>query len=157
MTFQKSPMMVSILALFLILVGATAYRIITALETHPGLVVEDAYLSGEAYGQTLGAKKRLAEQGWTLDLSTPMPVTHQVSQSYQAKSGQHGKALKEAVVTAYFYRPLEPKHDFSKLMYFKDNTYNVEISLPLKGRWDVVIEVTKGDFLQRTSAKLFAD
>ena len=157
MTFQKSPMMVSMLALFLILVGATVYRVITALETHPGLVVEDAYLSGEAYGETLNARNQLLAQGWTLNLNTPKVVKHSTEQTYTAVSAKNGKVFSAAKAVAYFYRPLEMKHDFSKLMYVnKEGAYQVEVILPLKGRWDVVIEITKASFLQQTSAKMFA-
>ncbi|HIF47009.1 FixH family protein [Candidatus Thioglobus sp.] len=156
MTFQKSPMAVSMLVLFLILVGATVYRIITAIETHPGLVVEDAYLSGEAYGETLNARNQLLAQGWTLNLNTPKVVKHGIEQTYTAVSAKNGKVFSAAKAVAYFYRPLEMKHDFSKPMYVnKEGVYQVEVILPLKGRWDVLIEITKGSFLQRTSAKMF--
>ncbi|RUM84345.1 MAG: hypothetical protein DSZ17_00810, partial [Candidatus Thioglobus sp.] len=90
MTFQKSPMAVSMLALFLILVIATFYRIITAIETHPGLVVEDAYLSGEAYGETLNARNQLLAQGWALNLNTPEIVKHSIEQTYTAVSAKNG-------------------------------------------------------------------
>lgn len=150
-------MMVSMLVLFLMLVAATVYRIITALETHPGLVVENAYLSGETYADTLGYKKRLVEQGWTLGLSIPEPVTHQVPQIYRASSAQHGKALMDAKVMLFFYRPLEPEKDFSLSMAFNNGSYQAQVNLPLKGRWDVVVEVTKGIFLQRASVRLFAN
>jgi nitrogen fixation protein FixH len=156
MTFQKSPMAVSMLVLFLILVGATVYRIITAIETHPGLVVEDAYLSGEAYAETLNARNQLLAQGWTLNLNTPKVVKHGIEQTYTAVSAKNGKVFSAAKAVAYFYRPLEMKHDFSKSMYVnKEGVYQVEVILPLKGRWDVLIEITKGSFLQRTSAKMF--
>ncbi|MEO1939602.1 FixH family protein [Candidatus Thioglobus sp.] len=155
MTFYKSPMMVAMLSLFLILVGATGYRIITALETHPGLVVEDAYLSGESYANTLDYKNQLKTQGWTLELTTPELPIHGTLQIYQASSAQYGKALTGAKVMAYFYRPLEPKYDFSSLMKFDNDTYQAKIKLPLKGRWDFVVEVTKGEFLQRASTKMF--
>jgi nitrogen fixation protein FixH len=144
------------LVLFLILVGATVYRIITAIETHPGLVVEDAYLSGEAYGETLNARNQLLAQGWTLNLNTPKVVKHGIEQTYTAVSAKNGKVFSAAKAVAYFYRPLEMKHDFSKPMYVnKEGVYQVEVILPLKGRWDVLIEITKGSFLQRTSAKMF--
>ena len=156
MTFQKSPMAVSMLVLFLVLVGATVYRIITAIETHPGLVVEDAYSSGEAYGETLNARNQLLAQGWTLNLNTPKVVKHGIEQTYTAVSAKNGKVFSAAKAVAYFYRPLEMKHDFSKAMYVnKEGAYQVEVILPLKGRWDVLIEITKGSFLQRTSAKMF--
>ena len=157
MTFQKSPMVVFMLALLLILVGATGYRIITAIDTHPGLVTQDAYLSGESYGETLDYKRQLKQQGWTLNLIIPTLVTHDVVQTYIAQSAKNGTLLNTAKAVAYFYRPLEKRHDFSKIMQVNDSgAYQTQVKLPLKGRWDVVVEITKGDFLQRTSAKMFA-
>ena len=93
MRVYKSPIMMSMLVLFIALVAATGWRIITALETHPGLVVEDAYVSGERYGETLDARQQLAKQGWTLDLNTPKVVTHGVKQTYTAHSAKNGKTL----------------------------------------------------------------
>ncbi len=157
MTIHKSPIMMSMLALFLILVIATGYRIITALETHPGLVVEDAYLSGERYGDTLSKKQLLSQQGWSLNLEIPKDVAHNVEQTYKAISMQKDKVFTDAKMVIYFYRPLERKFDFSKTMSpDASGVYQAQIKLPFKGRWDVIVEATKGDFLQRSSAKMFA-
>ncbi len=157
MSMHKSPTMIIGITLFLILVAGTIYRINTALETHPGLVVEDAYASGESYGDTLEAKKQLAAQGYKLGLILPKVVTHQVEQTYRVRSTQHGKGVDGAQAIAYFYRPLEQVHDFSQPMQAQGNgKYETSVNLPLKGRWDVVVEVTKGDYLQRASAKMFA-
>ncbi|HCX13611.1 MAG TPA: hypothetical protein DHJ28_04975 [Gammaproteobacteria bacterium] len=157
MTFHKSPMAVTMLVLFLILVGATFYRIITAIETHPGLVVADAYETGERYAEILENRNKLVQQGWKLELELPETITHSIEQTYTAVSTKQGKRLNKANATAYFYRPLEMKHDFSKPMYVnKEGIYQVEVILPLKGRWDVLIEITKGGFLQQVSAKMFA-
>ena len=57
MSVQKSPVMMLMLVLFVALVGATVWRIMTALETHPGLVVADAYETGERYGDTLKTRR----------------------------------------------------------------------------------------------------
>jgi nitrogen fixation protein FixH len=62
-----------------------------------------------------------------------------------------------AKVMLYFYRPLEQKQDFYLPMTFDNDSYQAQVNLPLKGRWDVVVEVTKGAFLQRASVKLFAN
>ncbi len=157
MSMHKSPTMVVGLTLFFILVAATIYRINTALETHPGLVVDDAYASGESYGDTLANKKQLAAQGYQLGLKTPAVATHNVVQAYQARATQRGQGIEGANATLYLYRPLEQVHDYSVPMIAQGNgVYAAEVTLPLKGRWDVVVEVTKGDYLQRASKKLFA-
>ena len=157
MRIYKSPMMMSMLALFIVLVGATVYRVITALETHPGLVVEDAYVSGERYGETLNNRNQLLAQGWKLDLVVPKTVTHNISQTYTAHSTKNKETITDVTVTAYFYRPLEPKYDFSTIMEADaSGVFKTEVVLPFKGRWDIVVEATKQDFLQRTAAKMFA-
>ncbi|ABL01876.1 hypothetical protein Rmag_0076 [Candidatus Ruthia magnifica str. Cm (Calyptogena magnifica)] len=158
MSIYKSPIMISMLVLFITLVSATAYRIMIALETHPGLVVEDAYSSGKRYVKTLNHKNQLARLGWILNLATPKVVIHNIKQTYTANSAQNDKTLANAFVTAYFYRPLEKAHDFSINMAFNQeiNQYQAQVTLPLKGRWDVVVEVVKRGFVQRTSRKLFA-
>ncbi|HIF47759.1 FixH family protein [Candidatus Thioglobus sp.] len=157
MKVYKSPVMMLMLALFLVLVSATIYRIITALETHPGLVVADAYETGERYGETLDARKKLVAQGWTLELTIPNVVIHNTPQTYTAINAKNNKVLSNAKATAYFYRPLEMKHDFSLPMQVNDQgAYQVSVNLPLKGRWDLVVEITKGDFLQQASARMFA-
>ncbi len=156
MTFQKSPMMVSMLALFLILVGATVYRIITALESHPGMVVEDAYESGERYGAVLATKKKLDEQGWVLDFEIPELVLYQTPQTYSVTIAQHNQALTDAKVVAYFERSVGAKNEFSIPMKFDDSVYTAQVSLPLKGRWNVVVQVSKGSFSHGASKELCA-
>jgi nitrogen fixation protein FixH len=157
MSVQKSPVMMLMLVLFLVLVGATIYRIITALETHPGLVVADAYETGERYGQTLKNRETLQQQGWKLELKLPKVITHGIKQTYTAISTKQEKRLNKANATAYFYRPLEMKHDFSYPMTKTNNgTYEVVVNLPLKGRWDLLVEISKDSFLQQKSARMFA-
>ncbi|CAC9589168.1 hypothetical protein BHECKSOX_1352 [Bathymodiolus heckerae thiotrophic gill symbiont] len=157
MSIQKSPIMMLMLALFLILVSSTIWRIMTALETHPGMVVADAYETGERYGKTLESRDKLQQQGWKLELKLPEVIIHKVKQTYQAISAKQGKRLNKANAIAYFYRPLEMKHDFSVPMTkLDDGGYQVEVELPLKGRWDLLIEVSKGSFMQQSSARMFA-
>lgn len=157
MSVQKSPVMMLMLVLFLALVIATVWRINTALESHPGTIVADAYETGERYGQTLENRQKLQQQGWKLDLSLPEVVTHGIKQTYVAISTKQDKRLNKADATAYFYRPLEMKHDFSvPMVKVPDGTYQVDVILPLKGRWDLLVEVAKGSFLQQSSARMFA-
>ncbi|SMN14654.1 Type cbb3 cytochrome oxidase biogenesis protein CcoH [uncultured Candidatus Thioglobus sp.] len=129
----------------------------TALETHPGMVVADAYEIGERYGKTLESRDKLQQQGWKLELKLPEVIIHETKQTYQAISTKQGKRLNKANAIAYFYRPLEMKHDFSvPMIKLSDGSYQVEVELPLKGRWDLLIEVSKGSFMQQGSARMFA-
>ncbi len=146
MTFQKSPIMVLMLILFLTLVGATVYRVITAVETDPGMVVEDAYLSGERYGGVLAAKKKLDAQGWMLDFLVPELVLYQTQQIYKVKISQHAQILADAKVVIDFERSVGPKNKFSVPMVFDGSLYKAQVGLPLKGRWNAIVQITKGSF-----------
>jgi nitrogen fixation protein FixH len=120
------------------------------------MVVEDAYVSGKRYGDTLSYNKKLAKQGWALTLNTPKTLKYGTVQTYTAINSKNGKVFSKAKAVLYIYRPLDEKHDFSVPMVFQNGAYQAQITLPLKGRWDVLVEVKKGSFVQRTSAKLFA-
>ena len=66
-------------------------------------------------------------------------------------------SLNKADAIAYFYRPLKMKHGYSMLMIkTNDGVYQVEMILPLKGRWDLLVEISKDNFLQQNSAQMFA-
>jgi len=134
------------LILFLILVGATVYRIITAIETDPGMVVEDAYLSGERYGEVLAAKRKLDEQGWVLDFLVPELVLYQTHQAYKVKISQHTQVLADAKVIIDFERSVGPKNKFSVPLVFNGSLYMTQVSLPLKGRWNAIVKITKDSF-----------
>ena len=146
MTFHKSPMAVSMLVLFLILVVATVYRIFTAVETNPGMVVEDAYISGERYGEVLATKRKLDAQGWALNFVTPSQVLYQTNQTYRVEISQHSNVLKDAEVVINFERSVGPKNAFSVPMAFDGSSYVAQVNLPLKGRWNAMVQVNKGSF-----------
>jgi nitrogen fixation protein FixH len=158
MKIYKSPIMLLMFALLLTLVVATIYRVVTALNTHPGLVVESAYEGAERYAKVLARKQQLSDQGWDLSIIQPKNIITKQLQKYIAVSSQHGVKLTDAQATAYFYRPLEQKFDFSMAMHINESgAYQVDVALPLKGRWELLVEITKDDFLQRTSIQLFAN
>ena len=74
----------------------------------------------------------------------------------RAPQAENFKVFSKAKAMLYLYRPLEEKRDFSVPMVFKNGAYQVQVILPLKGRWDALVEIKKGSFLQRTAVKIFA-
>ena len=146
MSVQKSPVMMLMLVLFLALVVATVWRINTALESHPGMVVEDAYESGERYGEVLATKKKLDEQGWMLEFLAPELTLYQTPQTYRVSISQHTEVLKDAKVIIDFERSVGPKNQFSVPMKFDGSLYTAQVSLPLKGRWNATVQINKGSF-----------
>jgi nitrogen fixation protein FixH len=157
MRFYKSPMIMSMLGLFLALVLATFYRIVTAIDSNPGLVVEDAYKSGGRYDETLANKKFIKQQGYELEVFLPKKILFGRNQSYEVELKQNGVSLDDNQVTLFFYRPLNHKDDFSSSMTYSDGKFTSDINLPLKGRWDLVVESDTKDGKIRKAQSLFAE
>ena len=80
----------SMLGLFLALVLATFYRIVTAIDSNPGLVVEDAYKSGGRYDETLANKKFIKQQGYELEVFLPKKILFGRNQSMKLSSNKMG-------------------------------------------------------------------
>ena len=157
MRFYKSPMIMSMLGLFLALVIATFYRIVTAIDSNPGLVVEDAYKSGGRYDETLANKKFIKQQGYNLEVFLPKKILFGRTQSYQVELKKNGISLDENQITLFFYRPLNHKDDFSIPMTNIGGKFISDVQLPLKGKWDMVIESDTKDGKIRKAQSLFAE
>jgi nitrogen fixation protein FixH len=156
--FYKSPIIMVGISLFVILVFATFYRIYIALETYPGLVIEDAYKKGENYAVTLANKKKLKELGWEIVLDFPEKLTSNLQQKYRMRLIQnksiHLKNISNKV-TLFFYRPSSVIQDFQVTMVKKGKEYFANVSVPLKGRWDVIAEISINGTVLHTGKEVF--
>lgn len=155
--FYKSPIIVIMLVLFFSLVFATGYRILIAIDTHPGMVSEDPFEQGENYSSVLANKQKQIEAGYRLSIQTPKTITHNLAQNYLVKITKKDIAVSRVKVVAYLYRSANKAADFQVTLTEVDSgIYQAKFALPLKGRWDLIIEATKNQYLQRKSNKLFA-
>ncbi len=161
--FYQSPIIVIMLLLFFSLVAATAYRVLIAVDTHPGLVSADPYEKGENYSSVLQNRVNLSQAGYVLEVITPKESKHQKSQTYQVSITQNGVAVSNASVVGHLYRSADKSADFQvKFQALGEDLYQANITLPLKGRWDLIVEASKqvnqpkSHYLQRKAKKLFA-
>ncbi len=153
--FYKSPIIMVGISLFVILVLATFYRIYIALETHPGLTVEDPYKQGQQYAKTLAQKKKLQKMGWHLTLNLPKNLKSKVVQKYMAKLLKNNQVLNSDYAMLFFYRPASKKADFQVKMKKHNTLYYADVLVPLKGRWDVSVKVIKNKHTIYTSEESF--
>jgi nitrogen fixation protein FixH len=133
--------MIFAIILFLSLVIATFWRINTAIETHPGLVVKDAYRSGQSYGKILALREKINKEGWDLKINRSRSAISPDIQNFIIAHAPE-KSLKGYSGTAFFIRPLEKKLDFE--LPLKLDQSNFQVTLPKRGRWRLVIELTNG-------------
>jgi len=155
--FYKNPIMMLIVVLFSSLVIATIYRIMTAIDTNPGLVAENPYMIGKEYGSILNSAQVNIDEGWAVRIDMPDKINHTLKQQYKVAITKNDIKIDNAKVTLYFYRPLEQRQDFKQeMMESAEYGFVAEVKLPLKGRWDIIAEGKIGEKILRIGKKIFA-
>lgn len=123
------------LLFFAFVATVDAYFIMKALETHSGVVTENAYEKGLAFNDTL--KKAAAQD--VLNISDTITLTD--SLLVWTTKDANGTPLAAQNVTAKIIRTVQKKYDFEVTLTEKETgTYESPISLPLRGKWTVKLE-----------------
>lgn len=148
--------MVIALVLFLALVVGTVYRIMIAINTDSGSVVDNAYNSGKNYAKVLENRRKIIDAGWSMIIETPNEVISKTNQSYKISTmkDDNNKIVKS--VRVYFYRPSDKTEDFNKDATMVDGGYEFEIELKLKGKWIMVGEANTEDGVLSKAVTLMA-
>jgi nitrogen fixation protein FixH len=144
---MRNPWVIGWLALVAIVLSVNAFMISMAFWTSPGLVVDDYYEQGKDYEQTINS--RLAAQhalGWDLNLEFDKPVLNRPALFRITAADKVGQPLTGAVVAVRAYRPSDAAADFeASLQEGLPGQYAGTISFPLKGIWDVQMDIVRGE------------
>lgn len=140
-SFFKNPITLIGFILFVALVVGTLYRIMLAVNTHPGLVNADAYNVGTEYPKHLETTKALEAEGYQLNITKEPYLQQFRTHTFTANVTKNGVILDNVVITANFYRQLEPEYDFTS----KFTSGTLSTALPRKGKWLLVIKAVYQD------------
>ena len=151
----RNPWVIGGIVMLLIVVVTIIARIYLAIDSFPGLVVDDAYEHGKDLHENI--RKRSAERPkWNTQVdfagakksmgdlmirayNKPVELDYRVT-------NQMGEPVEPHSVTFYAYRNSDIKQDFSVAMTKVDTGhYQAEISFPLKGVWDTYVTATSGE------------
>ncbi len=130
----KKPMSGRFVALcfvlfFGVIVVVNMFFLYMALSTQPGVVTKNAYEKGLDYNELLD--KARSQPNITQKVSYIDGVLRWVL------SDEDGKALTNAAVIAKIIRPVQNGYDFDiTLEHSGGGIYEVEMPLPLKGKWE---------------------
>jgi nitrogen fixation protein FixH len=143
----KNPFVIGWLVILTIVLAVNFFMVSMAVVTNPGLVVDDFYEKGKNMDAVLANRKRMEQLGWQLKVDMPLlseAKAETVKLSVLDKQGQP-MAVDSAVL--YFYRPSDKKLDGEVILQSTGlrGEYQAHFALPLKGKWDLMIEVHKGD------------
>jgi len=122
---------------FVVVFAVNGVFIYLATSTQSGLVTEQAYEKGLAYNQTISKAATNQALGWHAEMSLT-----DTGLALRLTDGQ-GSPIIGAKVQARFIRPASSGHDMSHTMAeLESGRYIANITLPLKGQWDVTIAAT---------------
>lgn len=141
----RNPWVIGWISLVVVVVVMNVVMVMFAVTGNPGIVADDFYDRGQDYEQNM-LKKKARDPGWLMDIEAPDFIElNQPTTFHYTVTGKEGEAVKVNSVVFYAYRPSDVKMDFSKEMQMiEPGVYQVDVSFPLKGAWDVLVSA-KGD------------
>lgn len=150
----KNPWFLGILTLVTIALASTIWMAVIAGQNNPGMVNENYYQKGKEYFNTMPDKKNL---DWRLQILIPEKPQLGMLQTYRFYALDHqGKALKNAKVTFFAYRPSDAKADFKlDMIPTQDGSFTTTTSFLLKGTWDLIVHVQHGEQVSDISQRIF--
>ena len=142
----KSPWVIGWVTLVLVVLGVNIAMVYLAMETNPGLVVEDYYERGQDYEKTMFSK-RAKDPGWhmRIDLPKRLIAGNHIPVNFSIVD-KAGVPVVPDSVTFYAYRPSDADRDFSLPMEQQaKGLYSVKAQFVLKGIWDILVSARVGE------------
>lgn len=143
----KNPLVIFWFAILLTVLMVNFFMVSMAVVTNPGLVIDDYYERGKNHAEIMAKRIESEKLGWQLDVDMPLMVEGKSQQVKLSVKDKQDNALNVESATLYFYRPSDRNLDGSIVLSptSKSGDYIAELSLPLKGKWDLIVEVVKGE------------
>ncbi len=143
----RNPWVIGILGMLAVFVLANAYMIYLSSSGGPGLVVDNYYERGENYEKTI-LSRQAQDPGWKMKLDSPESI--EVGKKHIVNvivTDKEGNPVNRDSAVFNAYRPSDKSMDFSLPMQrIDDGLYEVALSFPLPGVWDVLVTIQNGDF-----------
>lgn len=119
-----------------------------------GVATEDGYQKGLKYNQVIEYVKKQKELGWDSKIN----FTSQASKSgilEVSLTDKNKQILSDASINVKLTRPVQEGFDFQIPLKYNKKTslYDAPITFPLKGQWNVEIQVIKGDKIYQNTKR----
>lgn len=143
----KNPFVIGWVVILVTVLAVNFFMVSMAIVTNPGLVVDDYYAQGKRMDVILAEQKRMEKIGWKLNVDMPILSEGKAVPIKLSVKDKDGNAIAVDTAVLYYYRPSDRDLD-GKLEMIKTagtGQYEQQFALPVKGKWDLIMEVTKGD------------
>lgn len=152
----RNPFVIFWLFILITVLAVNFFMVSMAVVTHPGLVNDNPYKYGQNYEQIIEARKKEAALGWQLDMPWPDVREGAVSRLVLTAKDNQGQPIVADQVEMYVYRPSDVRQDFVlRFVSQGEGRYVAELTGPLRGNWDWIVEVVRGSDKSSLAGKLF--
>lgn len=143
----KNPFVIGWATILVVVLVVNFFMVSMAIITNPGLVIDDYYAQGKRMDVVLAEQKKMEQIGWKLNVDMPIMSEGKSVPIKLVIRDKSDNTFDVDTAILYFYRPSDRNLD-GQITMVKANSigeYEQQFSLPLKGKWDLIMEVTKGD------------
>lgn len=143
----KNPIIIIWFVILTTVLLVNFFMVGMAYTTNPGLVIEDFYERGKNQAEITAKRKEAEKLGWNLSIDMEVLTENQGSDFFLKLTDKDNQAFDVDSAVLYYYRPSDKNLDGSVELTSLAETglYQAEFTLPLKGKWDLMVEVIKGD------------
>lgn len=143
----RSPWVIGIIVVLTIFVIANIYTIYLTTQDVPGLVVDNYYERGQHYEENM-LKRQAQDPGWKMKVAAPESIKMGKKEFINVTvTDGDAKPVNRDSVMFHLYRSSDATKDFSLPMKrIDDGLYEVEVSFPLPGVWDVLVALPFKDY-----------
>jgi len=143
----KNPFVIAWFVILTIVLSVNFFMVSMAIVTAPGLVIDDFYEKGKNMDAILAERKKMESLGWELQINLPILSENRSENVTLKVLGKEGKPFDVDSAVLYYYRPsskaMDGEQPFTK--HEQTGEYSTDFSLPLKGKWDIIVEIHKGE------------
>ncbi len=143
----KNPFVIAWMVILIVVLAVNFFMVSMAIVTNPGLVIDDYYEQGKRMDVILAEQKRMEKIGWQLNVEMPVLSEGKTEKVKLQVLDKENNPLDVETAILYYYRPSDRNLDgnIEMIATGKTGEYEQQVQLPKKGKWDLIMEVTKGD------------
>lgn len=129
---------------FAVIIGMNIFYIYLANKSWRGVSTEDAYHKGAAYNEVIAQDKKQQQMQWKVVMKYNR-LDEKNGSLVVKLADKNSQPINDANIRAEIKRPTQDGFDFKAPMVFKDGVYEAKISFPMKGQWEIILDIARGE------------
>lgn len=143
----KNPFVIAWVGILVTVLAVNFFMVSMAIVTNPGLTVPDYYEKGKNMSAILAKRKHMEELGWQFRIDLPILTQGKPQEVTVTVLDKDERAFNVDTAVLYYYRPSDKSYDGEVVLTStgQQGEYRGTLALPLKGKYELVMEITKGE------------